>query len=228
MGDHEENSSLVLPATIISHSDWEHLYATFDTVAHDRPRFDEVLTVMISREEEPEHVAHVAALANSLFGQTVHLHELGAEENFLLIAAALLHDIGWSVTPDGTKHHKYSLQYIIEHPWKTLSVREKTIIANVARYHRKALPDESHPHFHPLSRSDKKTVKILASFLRLADALDRTHLQSVKSVKLKFKSERTLILIKSNLPADAEIEALEKKKDLFEQVFHTTLRAKLL
>lgn len=205
--------------------DWEHLYVSFAMSDKERPRLDEVLSVMIEIEEEPGHVAQVAILAHTLFEETSHLHSLGQEEKFWLVAAALLHDVGWALTPDGSKHHKYSLQYILEYPWTCFSAREKSIIANVARYHRKALPDESHPHFHPLGKKDKKTVETLSSLLRLADALDRTHLQIVRDVKLIFKKDEIHLMINAQSPPEAELNAIERKKDLFELVFKSKLQS---
>ncbi len=207
---------------------WEEFSASLDISDIHRPRLDEVLTVMLTIEEEPEHVAQVARLAGSLFKQAAHLHGYGEEENLWLVAAALLHDTGWAITPDGSKHHKYSQQFILETTWKSFSAREKAIIANVARYHRKALPSEAHPHFHPLSPADKKTVEILAAFLRLGDALDRTHLQIVRSVRLLFEPKQSLLLIDAKQHPEAEISAVERKKDLFELVFRSKLRGGIL
>ncbi len=62
----------------------------------------------------------------------------------------MLHDIGWSQTSDGAGHHKHSARMIGEHPWKHLRAADVKIVAQIARYHRKALPQPHHEPFHAL------------------------------------------------------------------------------
>ncbi|MDL5051064.1 HD domain-containing protein [Oscillatoria amoena NRMC-F 0135] len=186
----------------------------------DHGRLEEVYAVMIGIEREPGHVTHVARLAASLYDQTSHLHRLGESEKFLLVSAALLHDTGWSFSADGTGHHKLSQKFILERDWRSFSLREKSLVANVARYHRKALPNDAHPHFHPLSTGDKSLVRALAALLRLADALDRTHLQIIDAVELKMASSGKIDLwAKARRSADTEFAAVSKKQDLFVDFF---------
>jgi exopolyphosphatase/guanosine-5'-triphosphate,3'-diphosphate pyrophosphatase len=61
-------------------------------------------------------------------------------------------------------------------------------------------------------------VKILASLLRIADGLDRTHFSLVQAVNVKFGKQ---ITIEVHLTGDAEMElwAAKSRADLFEQVF---------
>ena len=102
--------------------------------------------------------------------------------NLLLEAAACLHDIGWTVEQDGARHHKLSARLIREQSWEHFSPGEVRLRAAVARYHRKALPTPEHEEFAEFSPRDQARVEILASLLRVADALDRRHLQAVHSV----------------------------------------------
>src|SRR5437868_12053186 len=100
---------------------------------------DEVLALMQALEEEPHHVRHVAALALQLFDELEELHGLSELDRFILEAASLLHDIGWSVAQDGQGHHRQSARLIREHGWKHFQRGTVDIIAQVARYHRKNL-----------------------------------------------------------------------------------------
>jgi exopolyphosphatase / guanosine-5'-triphosphate,3'-diphosphate pyrophosphatase len=61
-------------------------------------------------------------------------------------------------------------------------------------------------------------VKILASLLRIADGLDRTHFSLVQAVHVKLGKQ---ITIQVHLTGDAEMElwAAKSRADLFEQVF---------
>ena len=136
---------------------------------------DESLALRARYDEEPSHSDHVALLALQIFDGLRSWHQLGARPRELLHSAALLHDIGWSQTPDGKGHNKWSAKLIQENGWKHLTRSEIPTVAQIARYHRKSPPQAAHEEFHALSASAQKTVMVLGGILRLADALDRTH-----------------------------------------------------
>jgi exopolyphosphatase/guanosine-5'-triphosphate,3'-diphosphate pyrophosphatase len=184
---------------------------------------EEVLELMRQREAEPDHVRQVARLALQLFDELQPLHGLGAEERVLLEAAAHLHDIGWSVAPDGKRHHKESARLIREHSWKMLAEPQVNLVALMARYHRKARPKLEHEEFAALNVSDRDRVRHLAAVLRLADALDRSHLARVKSVKVRIKPDRLVFQLSADGPLGAEKVAAEKKGDLAVEVWGRSL-----
>src|SRR5436190_812179 len=119
------------------------------------------------------HAHQVECLAGTLFMETQPLHQLEREDRKLLEYAAILHDIGYYVSARG--HHRHALQMIMMEPLSEFSREDKTVIANLARYHRKALPTLEHTAYGILSDADKQRVNMLAPLLRLADALDRSH-----------------------------------------------------
>ena len=110
-----------------------------------------------SYEHDVGHSRQVTRIAEQIFDVTGELHKLGAQERELLVYAALLHDIGWSV--DSQKHHKHAYDLILKHPPEDLSKRNMLIVANIARYHSKALPSLSHEGFAALSSADRETVR---------------------------------------------------------------------
>ncbi|HWB53640.1 MAG TPA: Ppx/GppA phosphatase family protein, partial [Tepidisphaeraceae bacterium] len=84
------------------------------------------------------HAEHVTQLALQLFDQTRSLHGLSVIERELLEYASLLHDIGWHIS--GKSHHKHSMYLILNGNLKDFTPEETTIMACIARYHRKSLP----------------------------------------------------------------------------------------
>lgn len=132
------------------------------------------------------HSRRVAELAVSLFDQTADLHRLGGEERELLYFAGLLHDVGCAVSQSA--HHKHSLYIIGNAELEGFDDRERQVMANVARYHRKALPAEHHSEYVALTDADRVLVRRLGSFLRLADGLDLDHSQVVDGVKVRVAS----------------------------------------
>jgi exopolyphosphatase / guanosine-5'-triphosphate,3'-diphosphate pyrophosphatase len=172
---------------------------------------------LLSRyEEEPEHVRHVALLSGQLFESLRHWHGRDAEARCYLHLAALLHDIGWSQSPTGRGHHKWSAKLIEQHPWKHLPPEAVPVVAQTARYHRKALPCDEHGSFRRLSAKQQRMVCELGAILRVADALDRSHAQVVREVAARVSTERIELLIAASGAWFNERVMVSRKCDLLE------------
>jgi exopolyphosphatase/guanosine-5'-triphosphate,3'-diphosphate pyrophosphatase len=164
------------------------------------------------------HALHVSRLAGSLFDDLQRVHGLDAADRRMLLAAAVLHDIGTFV--GYKKHHKHSLYLIANSEIPEFTPRETDIVANVARYHRKGVPADHHIAFTALEPADRERVVKLASLLRIADALDREHVQAVRSLTARATRGRKL---KLEVDADADLLlerwALRRKAGLFTDLF---------
>jgi exopolyphosphatase/guanosine-5'-triphosphate,3'-diphosphate pyrophosphatase len=128
------------------------------------------------------HARHVAALATGLFDELKAEHGLGSRDRLLLEVAALLHDVGIYVNLRG--HHKHSQYVLSVSELFGLGKDDMAVISNVARYHRRAMPQRSHLLYMALDADTRVTVNKLAAILRFANALDADHLQKVRSLKL--------------------------------------------
>jgi exopolyphosphatase/guanosine-5'-triphosphate,3'-diphosphate pyrophosphatase len=133
------------------------------------------------------HARQVALLATRLFDELRAEHGLGDRDRLLLEVAALLHDIGIYVGLRG--HHKHS-QYILSvADVFGLSREDMAVVANVARYHRRAAPQRSHLPYMALDAATRVVVNKLAAILRVANALDADHLQKVREVRVLQEDE---------------------------------------
>lgn len=169
------------------------------------------------------HGELVASLAMSLFDDMTAYHGFGDRERLLLRAAALLHDIGDYVRYDG--HHKHSY-YLIQHSdIMGLTPEERSIVANVARYHRKSPPDPSHPNFRDLDKDARSKVRSLAAILRIADALDREHLGKVTSARAEIDGKGRKLYLSVQGEEDRELEewTVRAKSELLRDVFDLDL-----
>jgi exopolyphosphatase/guanosine-5'-triphosphate,3'-diphosphate pyrophosphatase len=184
---------------------------------------DEALAFMRELELRPVHVEHVARLAAQLFDQLLELHGLGPRERLLLEAAALLHDIGQGRDPQAGGHHKRAAQLIRERPWVHFSPLEVELIAQIARYHRKAIPETTHDEFRALDPPNQRIVQCLAALLRLADSLDRSHQQSVREVRVEIRPSQLLFHLDATGPVVREVAAARAKGDLALAVFQRDL-----
>ncbi len=173
---------------------------------------------------EKEHARQVVSLSLQLFDALMAEHRLGLRERFLLQSAAFLHDIGLVYGTEG--HHKSSRDMVLKADKLAFSEREKIIIALVARYHRKTLPESGHRYYEDLTPSDRACVDILSAILRVADGLDRTHRSVVKGLAVKVLSERIRLVLTASTDAGPEIEFARLKGDLFQKVFGKALDIK--
>ena len=176
---------------------------------------------------DERHAQHVAGLALSLFDQFIDLHHLGPDERALLKLAAILHDAGDFVGFDA--HHKHTYYLVTHSDLMGLTPEQKEIVANVARYHRKSLPDLSHPGFRKLDRRARTVVRKLAGLLRVADAFDREHLGKVVDVAVRITPGRiALRAIPDSRAPDGDLSlerwTAQRKADLLEDVFGTEVR----
>ena len=163
------------------------------------------------------HAAHVAELAGQIFDELAKLHALGADDRDLLSAAALLHDTGYLI--GHSKHHKHAHHLIMHADLPGFSAREVEIIANVARYHRRAHPRKKHPNFARLDPADRQRVRILSAILRLAAGLDRTHTRAVTGVGAAIENGRVRLEVESDSDPQVEIWDASRKTELLEEVF---------
>jgi exopolyphosphatase/guanosine-5'-triphosphate,3'-diphosphate pyrophosphatase len=163
------------------------------------------------------HAVHVARLASQIFDGLGELHELSDDDRDILRAAALLHDTGYLI--GHSRHHKHAYHLIMHANVPGFSAAEVEIIANVARYHRRAHPRKKHPNFARLDPLDQRRVRILSSILRLAAGLDRTHTQAVKGVHVEWDDERVRLAVEADADPRVEVWDATRKAELLEEVF---------
>ena len=163
------------------------------------------------------HARNVAHLAVRLFDEMRREHGLSDRDRLLLEVAALLHDIGAFVSLRG--HHKHAQYLISVSELFGLSREDLALVGNVARYHRRGLPQKSHLPWMALDREGRVVAGKLAAILRLANALDADHLQKVKDVRVATEAET--FVIEAEGAGDLTIERLVTlaRADLATEVF---------
>lgn len=166
---------------------------------------------------DERHALLVADIASQLFRELQAEHGLDAHHALLLRTAALLHDIGNFVS--NVAHHKHAMYLILNSELFGLTRRDNTIVALTARYHRRAVPRPTHPEYMALDRNSRMIVSKLAALLRVADALDRSHLQHARAVSFSREAERFVITLADVEDVTLERVAMREKGDLFENLF---------
>jgi exopolyphosphatase/guanosine-5'-triphosphate,3'-diphosphate pyrophosphatase len=112
----------------------------------------------------------VRALAASFFDQLAPLHGLPRELRLPLELAAVLHDVGSAVNPEGRQKHG---EYLVRHGrLPGLTAPERELVACLVRYHDTVEPALRHKLYSSFSPRERRQVRALASLLRLAVALN--------------------------------------------------------
>ena len=180
-------------------------------------RIEAVEAVARRYEHLGGHQLHVARLALVLFERLAPLHSLAAADRDLLWAAAVLHGIGRFIAESG--HHKHAAYLIRNTPLEGWRPEERELIAQIARYYRKAMPKPAHLEFAALTPADRRRVEILASLLRIADGLDIRHLGVVTDVSAVPEDGLVVVTAQADGDASGEVDAAMEKSDLFERTF---------
>jgi exopolyphosphatase/guanosine-5'-triphosphate,3'-diphosphate pyrophosphatase len=166
--------------------------------------------------DEP-HARHVAHLALSIFDSLALPFGLNKNDRKILEAAAILHDTGYFI--GYSSHHKHSYHLIRHADLYSFSSRDRELIAQVARYHRKSLPKRKHEPFQALREKDRLLVTRLGGILRMADGLDRRRAGLVHQVACEFCGDTISTTLESTEDISVEIFGANAKKDLFEKAF---------
>jgi len=197
---------------------------------HQMPvRRRSILQLARSCGADEEHGLRVETLCGILFDETrrLGLHPYGPRERELLAYAALAHDIGCFLSHSNHQRHSY---YLIRHSdLLGFTDTEIDIIANIAYYHRRALPRKKHQNLRSLNRPARRLVRVLAAILRVAEGLDRSHLGLVQKLHLQTarSPQRLVLTLLSHSDCQLEVWGVQNLKDLWEEVFAAPLELRV-
>jgi exopolyphosphatase/guanosine-5'-triphosphate,3'-diphosphate pyrophosphatase len=183
-----------------------------------------VRNLAIQYEADLQHTEHVARLALQMHESLVRTGMFTPRpgEAGLLWAAAMLHDVGMTISYDD--HHKHSRYLIASAELPGFDPRERALIAQIARYHRKGAPKLG--EFAKLGRpGDEDMLDRCSMILRLAEHLERGRDQSVSEARLQTNGDGIAL----HLLADGDLTlprwSVERYGDdeAFRKVFNRSL-----
>jgi exopolyphosphatase/guanosine-5'-triphosphate,3'-diphosphate pyrophosphatase len=196
-----------------------------DVTVRDRS----VLQLGMSLNLNEPHTIVVSSLALQLFdsAKKVGLHDLGRAERELLRYAAYLHDVGDFISFRG--HHLHSYYIISNAELLGFDQAEVSIIANIARFHRKRLPRRGEATMADLDHGQQEVVRVLSTILRLAESMDRSHMGRIARAELGTNHHGRIVLsIWPTAPSELEVWGLESDAQAFRKVFGEPLKIKVM
>jgi exopolyphosphatase/guanosine-5'-triphosphate,3'-diphosphate pyrophosphatase len=212
-----------LPIDYLSRSDNAHLF--------EQTSFRERSVLELGRRcgFDEQHARQVVRIAWELFdsAREAGLHSLGEWERELLEHACLLHDVGAFVSYTNHRAHSY---YVIRNAdLLGFDQTEIALIAAAALFHHKAFPRLKHREFAELDKRSREIVRVLCVFLRIAESLDRSHLQVLSHARLR-ASDRKNIVLEITPARDCHLELWEVRNHerAFEKVFGRRLTVQVI
>ncbi len=162
------------------------------------------------------HSLAVEVISLKIFDAMNSLHGLPRRDRFILQVSAILHDIGKFVNL--RRHYFFSYRLIFSSDIIGFTEREKEVIANIAHYHSKGTPSDLDGNFSRLDRLERVKVAKLASMIRIADSIDRSHRQKATSCEVRLHGDNLEITVSPREDFSLEQWTFDDKADFFEHV----------
>ncbi|WP_224982215.1 Ppx/GppA phosphatase family protein [Geomonas agri] len=161
------------------------------------------------------HALQVARLSRQIFLALAKRYGWGDKELRLLEAAAIMHDVGYFISY--SSHHKHSYHLIRHADLFGFTPRERELMANIARYHRKSMPKKKHDEYTRLSAADQLLVSRLGGILRLCDGLDRRRNAVVQQLDCVLDKDLLRLTLGGDEDMSVELYGAKAKSDLLQE-----------
>jgi exopolyphosphatase/guanosine-5'-triphosphate,3'-diphosphate pyrophosphatase len=184
------------------------------------PRERSVLQLGRSCGINEAHARTVTGLVLELFDSAKdhRVHDIGDNERELLEYATFLHDIGSFISY--TNHHAHSYYIIKNSELLGFDQNEINFMANIARFHRKKAPRKKDPEVMELQSHERDALRVLTTFIRLGESLDRSHAALIQHVRFTRAGKDSVHLeVVTRGDCQLEIWGVEAEKKAFEKVF---------
>lgn len=164
------------------------------------------------------HIKVLEELALGIFDKMKRIHGLTKRDRLLLQIAVILHGCGKYISLSDVGECSYSI--IMATEIIGLSQAEREIIANVVKFNTQEFEYyETISSYTSLNKQAYLTITKLTAILRLANAMDRSHKQKFKNVKMVLKNRELAIHVTTNEDITLEKGFFPEKAAFFEEVF---------
>lgn len=162
-----------------------------------------------------KHIEFVEKTALEIFDASSKLSGMKKRERLLLQLSAILHEVGKFVH---AKDHNNAASSLIEYTDLIgLNSDELDVIATVVRLYPSSNPYADYD-YQNAPKNKKILVSKLTAMLRIADALDASHKQKIKSLNAALQPDKLHISCTSSADMSFEEWSFEHRSDLFEEV----------
>ncbi len=184
----------------------------------EHERWESVLATARRFGVDPKQAEPVRAHAVQLFRELKTLHELPAEYESWLAAAAMLRDTGKFVNHQG--HHRHTQYLISSSEIYGYTQVHRTVVSAIARYLGKSRPQPGDRALRNIPAMEHRNVQQAVVLLRMAVALNQDRASDVLRVAVKVYPKRVYLELQpGRTGAELELWSLRKEADYFREVF---------
>jgi exopolyphosphatase/guanosine-5'-triphosphate,3'-diphosphate pyrophosphatase len=192
----------------------------------EHERWESVLATARRYGVEPKQAEPVRAHAMQLFRELKALHQLPAEYESWIAAAAMLKDTGKFINHQG--HHRHTQYIVSSSEIYGYTAVQRTVVSAIARYLGKSRPQPGDRALRNIPAEEHKNVHRAVVLLRLAVALNQDRASDVLRVAAKIYPKRVYLELEpGRTGAELELWSLRKEADYFREVFGRELFATL-
>lgn len=164
------------------------------------------------------HTLNMDMTATAIFDAMKPLHGMDEKERLMLRVAVMLHDVGKYISYNLIGESSYNI--IMANEIIGLSHTEREIIAVAARYMADPLPEyEKIVLESSLDRLRYLKTAAFTAIIRLANALDRSHLQKVRKIDCRLKDDKLQIKLEIREDFSLETGLIDEEAAFFTEVF---------
>jgi len=200
------------------------------TIAHqqyERDRWEAVLETCRRYGVDPRQAEPVRQHAVQLFQDMRAVHELPAEYQTWLEAAAMLRDIGKFMNYQG--HHRHAQYIVANSEIFGFNATQRVITSAIARYIGKSRPEPEGRTMRQVPPEEHEHVRRAVVLLRLAVALNQDRASDVLRVKVRVYPRQVMLeLSPGRTGAELELWSLRKEAAYFREIFRRELFVRLL
>ena len=162
------------------------------------------------------HIERTSDYALKIFDSVKKIHGMGKHERLQLQIAAILHECGNFINlHDGAKNSYF---IVANTEIIGLSHKERMEVANIVKYNVHYLPSRD-LIAHELGDCDYIVIAKLAAILRIANILDKSHMQKIEDIFVTIKDNQMIITAKTYDDLTLEAGLFESRADFFEKVY---------
>lgn len=174
-------------------------------------------TMAASFHCDERHSNLIGSYACQLFDKLKKVHGLDSSKRLILELAAALHSCGSYVSL--RQHNRCTYDIIRGMDLFGLSSSEVAEVAMVAGSISNGLDQKDAPELGGLSQPERIVVSKLSAIFRLANAMDKSHLEKLKNIKVTLDEDRVLIRANASTNTLLERWSFEESAGYFKEVF---------
>jgi exopolyphosphatase/guanosine-5'-triphosphate,3'-diphosphate pyrophosphatase len=184
----------------------------------ERERWQAVVEACRRYGIDPRQAEPVRQHAVQLFRDLTAVHELPAEYQTWLEAAAMLRDIGKFLNHQG--YHRHAQYIVANSELYGFTPQQRIVTSAIARYLGKSRPAPEGRTMRQVPPDEYEHVRRAVVLLRLAVALNQDRASDVLKVRVRVYPRRVLLeLLPGRTGAELELWSLRKEADYFREVF---------